>query len=242
MSRRITCQVREESPVVEVRLAGTLDVATMRAVYEVLQRSLTGQPDALIVDLSELTVADRLALSVFAAAAHQAADWPAVPMVLCAPPPEAAAWLAESTACRVVPVCRDRAEATRRVDASATPRLRAHLQPVADACRRARELARDACRRWNLPELTGPTSLVLSELVGNVVRHAGTPMRVTLTLRQPYLHVAVTDGSRAVVRPTTADQAAEGGRGLLLVREVTRRWGSAPVGDGKVVWALLPAG
>ncbi|SCL22116.1 Histidine kinase-like ATPase domain-containing protein [Micromonospora pallida] len=241
MSRRITCQVREDSPVTEVRLAGILDVASMRSVHTVLHRCLTAQPDALVVDLSALTVRDRLALSVFAAAARQAADWPAVPMVLCAPPPEAAAWLAESTTCRVLPVCRDRAEATREAGATAAPRLRARLQPVADACRRARELARDACARWNVPEMVGPTTLVLSELVGNVVRHAGTPMQVTLTLRRPYLHVAVEDGSRSAARPADPDHRAEGGRGLLLVRELTQRWGSTPAGDGKVVWAMLPA-
>jgi anti-anti-sigma regulatory factor/anti-sigma regulatory factor (Ser/Thr protein kinase) len=241
MSRRITCQVRADSPVTEVRLAGTLDLGSMRSVHTVLDRCLTAQPDALVVDLSALTVRDRLALSVFAAAARQAADWPAVPMVLCAPPPETATWLAESTTCRVLPVCRDRAEATREVDATVTPRLRARLQPVADACRRARELARDACARWNVPELTGPTTLVLSELVGNVVRHAGTPMQVTLTLRRPYLHVAVVDGSRTAARPADPDHHAEGGRGLLLVRELTQRWGSTPAGGGKVVWAMLPA-
>ncbi|MEU4567800.1 ATP-binding protein [Micromonospora sp. NPDC023956] len=241
MPTRISCQVREKSPVTEVRLAGTLDVETMRSVHTVLHRCLTAQPDALVVDLAEVTVRDRLALSVFAAAAREAADWPAVPMVLCAPPPQAATWLAESTACRVLPVCRDRAEATRQADASAAPRLRTRLQPVADACRRARELARDACGRWNVPELVGPTTLVLSELVGNVVRHAGTPMQVTLTLRRPYLHVAVVDGSRAAARPANPDHGAEGGRGLLLVRELTQRWGSSLTGDGKVVWAMLPA-
>ncbi|MCI4061047.1 ATP-binding protein [Micromonospora sp. R77] len=100
----------------------------------------------------------------------------------------------------------------------------------------------DACGRWNVPELAGPASLVLSELVGNVVRHAGTPMQVTLTLRRPYLQLAVADGSRrAACAATGRDLRAEGGRGLLLVRELTQRWGSAPAGDGKVVWALLPA-
>ena len=110
------------------------------------------------------------------------------------------------------------------------------------ACRRARDLAGDACRRWNLPELAGPARLVLSELVGNVVRHAGTPMEVTLTLRRPFLHVAVTDGSPEPVAARRPDQLAEGGRGLLLVRNLTQRWGSLPTGDGKVVWAMLPAG
>ncbi|PWR16205.1 ATP-binding protein [Micromonospora sicca] len=242
MPSRISCEVRDESPVTLVRLAGALDLATMRAVHTVLDRCLTAQPDALVVDLSEVGVADRLALSVFAAAARRAADWPAVPIVLCAPPPDAAVWLAETTACRVVPVRPDCAEATALAGGWAAPRLRARLEPVAGACRRARELVTDACGRWNIPELIGPASLVLTELVGNVVRHAGTPMQVTLTLRRPYLRLAVTDGSRAAARATTGqDPRAEGGRGLLLVRELTQRWGSAPAGDGKVVWAMLPA-
>ncbi|MEV1147353.1 ATP-binding protein, partial [Micromonospora sp. NPDC049799] len=104
-----------------------------------------------------------------------------------------------------------------------------------------RELVGDACTRWNLPEAVGPASLVLSELVGNVVRHAGTPMQVTLTLRRPDLQLAVLDGSRVAARMTMPDLRAEGGRGLMLVRELAQRWGSMPAGDGKVVWAVLPA-
>ncbi|MER7420756.1 ATP-binding protein [Micromonospora peucetia] len=224
-----------------VRLRGGLDLGTMRTVHTALDGCLADQPDALVVDLTDVTVRDPLALSVFAATARRAAGWPAVPVVLCAPPPEAADWLAQSTACRVLPVRRDCAEATRVANAAAAPRLRARLEPVAEACRRARELVTDACVRWHLPEAVGPASLVLSELVGNVVRHAGTPMRVTLTLRRPYLHLTVTDGSRTAVRAGSPGLRAEGGRGLMLVRELAQRWGSVPVGDGKVVWAMLPA-
>ncbi|MBC8992000.1 MULTISPECIES: ATP-binding protein [Micromonospora] len=242
MVTRIRCEVRDESPVTVVRLAGALDLGTMRAVHEVLDRCLAAQPDALVVDLEEIEVGEPLALSVFAAAARRAADWPAVPMVLAAPCAETAAWLNETTACRVVPVRRDCAEAAALAGADSAPRLRARLEPVAGACRRARELVTEACGRWNVPELAGPASLVLSELVGNVVRHAGTPMQVTLTLRRPYLRVAVMDGSPADARAATSrDPRAEGGRGLMLVRELTQRWGSTPVGAGKVVWAMLPA-
>ncbi|PWU57375.1 ATP-binding protein [Micromonospora sp. S4605] len=239
MSSRISCEVRDGSPTV-VRLVGDLDLTTMRSVHRVLDRCLTTQPDALVVDLTDVVVHDRLALSVFAAAARQAADWPAVPLVLCAPSPETAAWLAESTTCRVVPVRRDCDEAARAAGAAAAPRLRARLEPAAEACRRARELVAHACARWNLPDAVGPASVVLSELVGNVVRHAGTPMQVTLTLRRPWLHLAVVDGSRDAARPGTPDLQAEGGRGLMLVRELTQRWGSVPAGEGKVVWATLP--
>ncbi|MFI7607720.1 ATP-binding protein [Micromonospora sp. NPDC049366] len=240
MASGITYQVCDGSPVTVVRLAGPLDLGTMRSVYEVLDDCLAAQPDALVVDLAGVTVRDRLALSVFAAAARRAEEWPAVPVVLCDPPPDAARWLAESTACRAVPVRRDRTEASRLAAASA-PRLRARLEPVAEACRRARDLVADACARWNLPEAVGPASVVLTELVANAVRHAGTPMQVTLTLRRPYLHLAVVDGSRAGLRPRDPGLGAEGGRGLLLVRELAQRWGSVEAVGGKAVWAMLPA-
>ncbi|PWR13094.1 ATP-binding protein [Micromonospora acroterricola] len=241
MSSRITCEVGATAPVAVVRLAGELDLNTMRSVHHALEEALAGEPDALVVDLDGVTVRDRLALSVFAATARRAEEWPAVPVVLCAPRPTAARWLAESTTCRVVPVRPDCAEATRAAGAASAPRLRARLEPVAEACRRARELVVDACARWNLPEVAGPASVVLSELVGNVVRHAGTPMQVTVTLRRPYLHLAVVDGSQEAAQPAGLDLRAEGGRGLLLVRELTQRWGSVPAGRGKAVWAMLPA-
>ncbi|RIV41362.1 ATP-binding protein [Micromonospora radicis] len=241
MASRITCEVRDGSPVSVVRVAGTLDLTTTREVYAVLDRCLAGQPDALVVDLTDLSSPDQLAVAVFAAAARRAADWPVVPMVLCAPDPVLAARLARSTVCRVVPVRRSCAEATRVAGAWAVPRLRASLEPVAAACRRARELVTDACARWDLPEAVGPASIVLSELVGNVVRHAGTPMQVTVTLRRPWLHLAVVDGSREAVEPGRPGLRDEGGRGLLLVRELAERWGCAPAGDGKAVWATLAA-
>ncbi|MFG2049870.1 STAS domain-containing protein [Micromonospora sp. NPDC048935] len=241
MSSRITCDVRSTAPVAVVRLRGALDLGTMRSVHEALNDALVDQTEALVVDLTEVDVRDRLALSVFAAAARRAEEWPAVPVVLCSPSPVAERWLAETTTCRVVPVSPSCAEATRVAGTMATLRMRARLEPVAGACRRARELVTDACARWNLPDASGPAALVLSELVGNVVRHAGTPMQVTVTLRRPYLHLAVVDGSRAQARPGGTDLRAEGGRGLLLVRELTQRWGSVPAGQGKAVWAMLPA-
>ncbi|MFI6259643.1 ATP-binding protein [Micromonospora zamorensis] len=241
MSSRITCEVCTTAPVAVVRLTGALDLGTMRSVHHALRDALVDQPDALVVDMAEVDVKDRLALSVFAATARRAEEWPAVPVVLCAPSPVAARWLSESTTCRVVPVSRDCAEATRVAGTASPLRMRARLEPVAGACRRARELVTEACARWNLPDASGPAALVLSELVGNVVRHAGTPMQVTVTLRRPYLHLAVVDGSSAQAREGGTDLHAEGGRGLLLVRELTQRWGSVPAGQGKAVWAMLPA-
>ena len=81
---------------------------------------------------------------------------------------------------------------------------------------------------------------MLSELVGNVVRHARTPMRITLTLQPPYLHLAVADGSRSRGLRAQPDLAAEGGRGLMLSASWPSAGAASPLADGKVVWASCP--
>ena len=240
MASPVICQVNDESPVTIVRLSGSLDMTTTGRVHAALQTCLAAQPDALVVDLTPLVVEEPLALAVFAAVARQAAEWPGVPVVLCARSGETARRLAQSAVCRLVPVRRTCAEAlhdARRRDPAS--RLRARFEPVADACRRARNLATEACERWRLPDLAEPARVVLSELVGNVVRHAQTPMDVTLTLRRPLLHIAVRDGCADGPRTGAAGPDDEGGRGLMVIREFAYRWGSLPMGDGKVVWAML---
>ncbi|MEV1288545.1 ATP-binding protein [Micromonospora sp. NPDC049679] len=242
MPNRMKCLVDDGLPVTVARLTGVLDPTTTAAVQTALQRCLADQPDALVVDLHGLTVPDRSTLSVFASIARQAAEWPAVPMLLCSPDPDTAWQLAHSPVSGLVPVRASRSAALRDAQRpGASPRLRTRLQPVVDACRQARELATEACARWHLPEVADAARVVLSELVANGVRHARTPMEVTLTLRRPYLHVAVHDGSVAAPRPVTADLSTTGGRGILLIRELAQRWGTLPAGNGKVVWASLAA-
>jgi hypothetical protein len=60
-------------------------------------------------------------------------------------------------------------------------------------------------------------------------------------MRGDGMSVAVRDRSDVIpsysggpVPPT-----AYGGRGMLLIDSVATRWGNLPLGEGKVVWALL---
>jgi hypothetical protein len=224
MPGRVRWQVDDSLPATLVRLVGTLDVASVGSVRSALRECLAAQPDALVVDVRDLNVADPRALPVFSATVRQAADWPGIPVVL---------WRPADAAPQV------RAATLTRGRRSPSRHLRLGLQPVAGACRRAREFARVGCERWGLPSMAGPVSVVLSELVTNVVRHAGTPMDVRLTLRAPCLHVTVADGSPDPPRPADPRPTVEGGRGLLLVGSLTQRWGFLPIGPGKVVWATL---
>jgi anti-sigma regulatory factor (Ser/Thr protein kinase) len=87
--------------------------------------------------------------------------------------------------------------------------------------------------------------LVLSELVSNAVRHAAPlpsgEITVTWRLQGDVLHVEATDGG-ATTRPQATEAASSslGGRGLAIVRVLSRHWGFTE-GDGSVtVWAELP--
>jgi anti-anti-sigma regulatory factor len=227
-----------------VALAGDLDMPDVVPVRLRLLKCLAEHPEALLIDVSDLVVRQPLALSVLTAIVRQAARWPGVPVLICAPPGDTRQIL-DGAAFRRLPVfgslraARDHAGAHR----VALPTLTDELLPVSGAARQARNVATDACVRWDLPELVAPASLVASELVGNVVDHARTMMTLRVTLRRRYLHVSVADGSSAEpVRTRDLRTDAVSGRGLMLVEATAHSWGWLPTDTGKVVWAALPVG
>ena len=84
-------------------------------------------------------------------------------------------------------------------------------------------------------------ALVLSELVGNAVRHAsGDTLKLRLRRTGGVLRISVRDGSPAVPVPRVAPDDAESGRGMLIIEALSLRWGTELVPGGKVVWADVP--
>ncbi|WP_441247341.1 ATP-binding protein [Kitasatospora sp. McL0602] len=84
--------------------------------------------------------------------------------------------------------------------------------------------------------------LVLGELVANAVAASGPTDRVdvNLGLVARGLLVEVADRSLKAPVPRQVQAGDEGGRGLLIVDALTKRWGWRSSPDGKVVWGLLP--
>lgn len=115
------------------------------------------------------------------------------------------------------------------------------LLPVVGAQRHARDVVTEACLRWDFPDLVDPASLIVSELVANVVDHAHTMMTLTVAHRGSHLYLAVQDGASAppVARTSVGGTVALRGRGLLLVEAIAATWGYSREGDGKIVWATL---
>lgn len=103
------------------------------------------------------------------------------------------------------------------------------------AAGQAREYVREQLGAWGLGDLVPTTELLVSELVGNIVRHAKGPIRLRL-LRSRSLTCEVYDGSLTTPRIRHASYTDEGGRGLQLVAALSRRWGARYLDDGKCIW------
>ncbi|MFE0523773.1 SpoIIE family protein phosphatase [Streptomyces sp. NPDC058954] len=103
----------------------------------------------------------------------------------------------------------------------------------------ARRHIREQLAAWDLDALVPTTELLVSELVGNVVRHARGPVRLRL-LYGAELICEVYDGSQTMPRIRRATETDEGGRGLQLIAALTGRWGARYTPTGKCIWAEQP--
>ena len=105
----------------------------------------------------------------------------------------------------------------------------------------ARRLLGELLQAWGLERHVDDASLLLSELVTNVVRHvdADECLVVWVEASEPRLRISVTDVSavRPVVRVPPPEKPD--GRGLLLVSALARIWGVEDLPAGKRVWFEL---
>lgn len=113
----------------------------------------------------------------------------------------------------------------------------------AGAVRAARAAVRGRLRQWGLDSLADITSLLVSELVTNSLRHATGPIGVRLVRPvsvDGVLRVEVSDPLPDPPRERVADLEDESGRGLQLVAHSSHRWGTRPGRNtGKTVWFEL---
>jgi hypothetical protein len=221
-----------------VQLAGVLDREGAPVVRAALLDVLAGQPEAVVVDVAELSLTGPAAAGALRALREETADWPAARLVL-SDPGDAGRWRDTGW-----PVWASPAEAFAALGPPHPgQRLALTLEPVVGAARRSRETITEWCGRWDRSDLAGTACIVVTEMVNNVVAHARTPMTLLLGVRDGGLAVAVRDESSRVPSFTGAPApTAFGGRGMLLIDSVAARWGSLLLAHGKVVWALLGPG
>jgi anti-sigma regulatory factor (Ser/Thr protein kinase) len=107
----------------------------------------------------------------------------------------------------------------------------------------ARKLTVAVLRQWNVGSLAEVGELLVSELVGNAVRHTGArTFGLRMGRRRGWVRVEVRDPSRALpcLVPIVRD-LDESGRGLFLVDRLSDRWGVDLLPRGKTTWFELRA-
>ncbi|MFE0514079.1 SpoIIE family protein phosphatase [Streptomyces sp. NPDC058964] len=101
----------------------------------------------------------------------------------------------------------------------------------------ARQKATDQLTAWHLDEAAFITELVVSELVTNAIRYGRPPIQLRLIHDNNTLTCEVFDSSDTAPHMRRARTFDEGGRGLLLVGQLSQRWGTRHASAGKTVWA-----
>jgi anti-sigma regulatory factor (Ser/Thr protein kinase) len=93
-------------------------------------------------------------------------------------------------------------------------------------------------RRWGLtPKMTEDAVLLVSELVGNAVRHTGARVfGLRMRRRRGWIRIEVRDPSRGLPCLMPVQETDLSGRGLFLVDKLSDRWGVDLLPRGKTTW------
>ncbi|MFG3497471.1 ATP-binding protein [Streptomyces sp. NPDC047928] len=122
---------------------------------------------------------------------------------------------------------------------------------VDESVPRARHAVRDLLDRQGVPardDIVQGLLLIVSELVTNAVRHAALlspEVAVEIAIGAEWIRASVEDNHPYRPKALETDSDRTGGRGLLLVREITREAGGVcdvehTATGGKIIWAALP--
>lgn len=122
---------------------------------------------------------------------------------------------------------------THALDAAHVASWKVPADPAAVA--QARRDAAAQLRRWGLSQAVPTAELLVSELVTNAIRHASAPIELRL-IHDGSLICEVSDASSTSPHPRRAHTMDEGGRGLLLVGQLSDRWGTRHTPNGKTIW------
>jgi anti-sigma regulatory factor (Ser/Thr protein kinase) len=127
--------------------------------------------------------------------------------------------------------------------AEETYRASLTLEPDPRSAGAARRFLRVNLAEWGVDdEVVDSAELCVSELVTNVIMHAGTPCHLTVHLEEGSVGVLVRDGGEAsgdAVPTTDEDPLRVSGRGLTLIDALAQRWGTHTDEHGTIAWFVL---
>jgi anti-sigma regulatory factor (Ser/Thr protein kinase) len=118
-----------------------------------------------------------------------------------------------------------------------------HLESEPASVPVARRLACEVASAYLEQQQLQAFELVVTEVVSNAVRHAGDAnerIKLAVTPKDGYVCVQVTDsGPGLVPKPGALEADDDGGFGLFIVEQLTRRWGMTREDKKTRVWFEL---
>lgn len=110
--------------------------------------------------------------------------------------------------------------------------------------RTRKEIVRDLLGRDVPRQVVDEAEMVVAELLGNAVRHAGPlpdgTVRVQWQVKGGVVELDVTDGGgRTTPKPLHPSTYSTHGRGLRIVRSLAHEWGVMDEDRGRTVWVCL---
>jgi DNA-binding NarL/FixJ family response regulator len=146
------------------------------------------------------------------------------------PPKDLVAQLLDVMASAQAPA-RDLAHAAPELDG-----MTVSLPPELSSVRQARRFVQRVLKDWRRTGALDEVMLLTSELVTNAVVHARSAAQLTIVAFTDRVRVEVADFGSGALQFREPDADDVSGRGLLLVQEMSRNWGTSSDEARKVVW------
>ncbi|WP_123023349.1 STAS domain-containing protein [Mycolicibacterium stellerae] len=243
MSQACTLTVTEDSVDGATVLTpdGVLDSSTYRALRDEVIEAALGEPRAVIVDVSRLSVPADSSWSVFSSARWHVDGWPSTPIVLVCEHQDMRTAFGRCGASRWVsvhPTIKTALATLQRRDVMAH-RARAALPADPSSLRRSRDLVERWLTAWAHTDLIPVTQVIVTALVENVLQHTDSGPDIRLQADGATVTVAVDDASR--VQASLGETPTRAGHplGMRIVNALCRQWGNAPTRSGKTVWVIV---
>jgi hypothetical protein len=226
-------------------MSGVLDTVTYRMVRDRVIKAALDRPDSVVVDVTELVAPSESAWAVFTSARWHLTTWPEVPIELVCGHAEGRHTLARNGVTRYLPVYGTVEAAVAAVATHAKPqgrrRVRRELPADPASVDAARRFVTEWLTSWEQSDFAAAATVVVTALVENVLHHTDSALALRLESSGDTVTVAVQDSSSTLPSRLEMTGDETWPTGLCMVAAASRVWGTAPLPDGKVVWAVIGA-
>ena len=227
-----------------LKVEGVLDSSTYLSLRDAIIKAAIDNADAVVIDVTTLSVPARSAWAVFTSVRWHLSQWPEVPIALVCSHSSGREALVRNAVARYVPVYPTISEAVAALATSGNlqvrRRARTELPRASASVALSRELVAESLAAWSRPDLISVAKLIVTVLVENVLAHTQSAPVLRLECKKDLVTVAVEDeNAEPAARHELPTHGVDDVSGLAIVAALCRKWGNSPTPTGKSVWAVI---